>query len=97
MVNKNFESFKKGVLNKFIIDLKNEWNYQDLKFPNQTHTIEMWMIIVMEEIGEICKEITEKHNINIIRKEMIQAITLLIRITYSPCEIKSDNKLTLIM
>jgi len=97
MVNRNFENFKKGSLNNFIIELKNEWNYQDLKFPNQTHSIEKWMIIIMEEIGEICKGIVNNESIVSIRKEILQTITLLIRISYTTYEIKSDNKIKTII
>lgn len=94
MVNKSYKSFKEINLSKFLIDLKNEWNNQDLKFPNQVHTIEKWLVIVMEEIGELSKEILEFniiHDIEKIYHELIQIITLLIRIRYSIYTIHLDN------
>jgi len=87
MVNKSYKSFKEANLKKFLIDLEKEWNNQDNKFPNQKHTLEKWIVIIMEEIGEVSKEVLEIYSNNYdfskLYKELIQSITLLIRLRYS--------------
>lgn len=91
MVNKSYKSFKEINLTEFLKDIEIEWNNQDKKFPNQVHTLEKWIVIIMEEIGEISKEVIEIHkeyNFDNLHKEIIQAITLLIRLRYSIYGIK---------
>ena len=83
MTHKSFESFLKIDFNTFKIELENEWNKQDKKFPYQAHTLTKWMLIVMEEIGEIAKGILEFDDLESIKQEILQTITLLIRIKYS--------------
>jgi len=94
MVNKSYKSFEEINLYKFLKDLELEWNNQDNKFPNQVHTLEKWLVIIMEEIGKISKEVLEYNKINDIDKifhELIQTITLLIRIRYSIYTIHFNN------
>jgi len=87
MVNKNWKSFVENKLSIFLREIEKEYRFQDKKFPNQTHTIEKWIVIIMEEIGEMSKEALEipsNHlNFDEFYKEIIQAITLLIRLRYS--------------
>jgi len=98
MVNKSYKSFKEINLNRFLIDLEKEWNNQDIKFPNQVHTLEKWIVIIMEEIGEICKEVLEiqynDFDFYKLHKELIQSITLLIRLRYSIYTWNTDNKIS---
>lgn len=94
-MNQNFEKFKEFNLKKFLRELESEWNHQDYKFPNQVHTLEKWLVIVMEEIGEIAKEVIEIHSTDDfekLKKEILQAITLLIRIKYSVYSIHYTRK-----
>ena len=94
MVNKSYKSFKEINLSKFLKDIEIEWNNQDVKFPNQTHTLEKWIVIIMEEIGEISKEVIEIHqkcDFDNLHKEIIQVITLLIRLRYSIYVFKDSN------
>jgi len=97
MVNKSFKSFIEINLDNFIKDLENEWNNQDNKFPNQVHSLEKWLVIIMEEIGEISKEVLEiecnDFDFYKLHKELIQSITLLIRLRYSIYTWNVDNKL----
>jgi len=94
-MNQSFKKFKEINLDKFLRELEIEWNNQDNKFPNQVHTLEKWLVIVMEEIGEIAKEIIEIHStddFDSLRKEILQAITLLIRIKYSVYSIQHSRE-----
>ena len=94
-MNQSFKKFKDINLDKFLRELEIEWNHQDNKFPNQIHTLEKWLVIVMEEIGEIAKEVIEIHESNDfdkLKKEILQAITLLIRIKYSVYSIQHTRK-----
>jgi len=97
MVNKSYKSFKEINLSKFLIDLEKEWNNQDNKFPNQTHSLEKWIVIIMEEIGEISKEVLDIESNDFdfykLHKELIQSITLLIRLRYSIYTWNLDNKI----
>jgi len=100
-MNKSFKSFVDKNLPDFLKELQNEWYNQDKKFPNQTHTLDKWLVIIVEEIGEICKESLELYdgeNFDIakIYKEIIQSITLLIRLRYSIYSIDIRNKLIII-
>lgn len=98
MVNKSYKSFKEINLSKFLKDLEFKWNNQDNKFPNQVHNLEKWLVIIMEEIGEISKEVLEfniNHDIEKIYYELIQAITLLIRVRYSIYTIHLDNTINI--
>jgi len=96
MVNMNYREFESYFLPKLITDIRREWEFQDFKFPKQVHDIHEWMSIIMEEIGEISREALELEsndfNTNKLKEECIQAITLLIRITYSSSSIRTSNK-----
>ena len=95
MVHKTYNNFKKNNLDKFLNALEQEWNNQDLKFPLQVRTLDKWIVIIMEEFGELAKEIVEirnnHYNFSKIYKEMIQVITLLVRIRYSIYQINNHR------
>lgn len=75
---------KRSILrDKIINDLLMERVKQDSKWGIQKHSPETWMTILMEEIGEISKEVVElkfghKFDSSNYRNEMIQACALLI-------------------
>ena len=94
MTNMNFKQFRNKHLFLFLNELEHEWNNQDFKFPNQTHSLTEWLSIIMEEIGEISKEINEIDSLDFtkLNKELIQAITLLIRFRYSIWNYKGINE-----
>tara|TARA_R110000868_G_C10973188_1_gene771518 strand:- start:57074 stop:57304 length:231 start_codon:yes stop_codon:yes gene_type:complete len=52
-------------------DVNAERINQDLKWGEQNHSPEKWMIIIGEEFGETCKEILEEDNEKY-REELVQ-------------------------
>lgn len=98
MTNMNFKQFKDKHIFSFLNELEFEWNNQDSKFPNQTHNLTEWLSIIMEEIGEIAKEINEIDSLEFskLNKELIQAITLLIRFRYSIWNYKRISKFKIV-
>lgn len=76
-------------------ELMNQYN----KFGYQTHTIESWFSILLEEIGEIAKAINKMHEFDNFDKwylnyktEIIQSITLLIQMYFKPYSINFEDK-----
>jgi len=59
--------------------IDNELNNQFSKFGLQNHSLQTWMTILVEEIGEIAKGILDFDNNNI-KTEIIHSITVLIQI-----------------
>lgn len=49
----------KDIQAKVIAEILKERDRQDKKFPNQTHPPVDWLSILMEEVGELAKEINE--------------------------------------
>ena len=80
--------------------IKKEWKNQDIKFPNQKHNIFKWLTIISEEIGELNKEVLElplnHFNFFKVKNEIIQCITLLTRIYFTPYSINLDNNTIII-
>lgn len=65
-----------------------EHQNQRNKFGKQTHSFEMWYMILMEEIAEISQEFIkfkfyDIENYDNVKKEMIQSITLLIKMFFA--------------
>lgn len=56
---------------KSISGIQQERINQDVKWGEQNHTPEKWMIIIGEEYGETCKEILEKDDKKY-REELVQ-------------------------
>ena len=87
MVNLSYSNVKESHLSKLLFDIEAEWLRQDIKFPNQEHNIFKWLSIITKEIGEINKEALELksncYNRSKIQAELLQAITLLIRLKLS--------------
>lgn len=89
-----FDKTKKDFL---VNEIHLELNNQDKKFPNQQHDIFKWLSIISEEFGEIHKEALEMENLDTynLKKEIIQTITLLVRLYFTPYHIKTQNELRL--
>lgn len=87
MANLSYRKVKERHLSKLLFEIEAEWLRQDIKFPNQEHDIFKWLSIITEEIGEINKEALELksncYNRSKIQAELLQAITLLIRLKLS--------------
>ena len=54
-------------------EIEQERYLQDKKWGEQNHPPDYWMVILMEELGEACKEICGKSiNLQAYREEMVQ-------------------------
>lgn len=56
-----------------------ERNNQDIKHPNNDHSPEYWLAILVEEVGEAAKEIVERQSILKLRAELVQVATTAVR------------------
>ena len=87
-----FDKTSKEILtNEIHIELNN----QDIKYPNRQHDIFKWLSIISEEFGEIHKEALEMENLDLykFKNEIIQTISLLVRLYFTPYHIKTQNEL----
>lgn len=79
---------------QFLLEkIQSELNNQDNKWGKQMHTIYKWLSIIGVEIGELHKEALEMldnkqitWNSQNFRQELIQVITLLVRLYFTPYE-----------
>jgi len=55
-----------------ILDIMAERRLQDNKWGEQNHSLPRWLLILSEEIGELCKAVLEEENVADIRKELVQ-------------------------
>lgn len=86
MTHMDWKRFVENKYYQFLDDLGKEWKRQDKRFPKLEHTIEMWYVILGEEMGELGKAILnfyESADNSNFHKELTQIITLATRMRYS--------------
>jgi len=77
--------------------VKKEMNNQYSKFGKQKHSFEMWYLILMEEIAEISQEFIkfkfdDIENLDNVKYEMLQSITLLIQMYFGMKDISFKKR-----
>lgn len=73
---------KTEIQEKVILDVLRERENQDRKWGVQNHKFSFWNTILVEEVGEVAKEIldfeTGGHNLEELREEMVQTAAVAI-------------------
>lgn len=76
--------FTDNGIDKASLDLiRTEDECQRMKWGNQSHTADRWMLILIEEIGELTKAVLEAHyegSLANVKMEAIQCATLCLKI-----------------